>query len=52
MKQKTKRIISTLLAGVICALSVPAAAAPASAASYNSGGVICDDQLGDGHIVF
>lgn len=51
MKRRTKRIISTLLAGVICALSVPAAA-PASAASYTSGGVICDDQLGDGQIVF
>ena len=52
MKRSVKRILSVLLAGVICTAAAPAAATSVSAASYTSGGVICEDQLGDGQIVF
>ena len=53
MKQIKKKLLSALLAGVLCTAFVQGtAAAPVSAASYNSGGVICDDQLGEGQIVF
>ena len=55
MKHIFKRILSTILAGAICSacmLTGAASGTTASAASNTSGGVVCSDQLGDGHIVF
>ncbi|MBP0967423.1 MAG: hypothetical protein J5722_07305, partial [Oscillospiraceae bacterium] len=53
MKQITNKLLSTLLAAILSTAVVQgAAAAPASAASYSSSGVICDDRLGEGQIVF
>ena len=55
MKHNFKRILSTILAGAICSacmLTGAASGTTASAASNTSGGVVCSDQLGDGHIVF
>ena len=53
MNEIKKKLLCVMLAGVLCtAAAQGTAAVPASAASYNSSGVICDDRLGEGQIVF